>query len=88
MPGPPRRRVRSHDPYNVAGVAFPSRSVPDNGAGGYLRGTEGSRTLLEQIVMDEEGHKAWLELQIDLIERIGEQAYSAELVTFDESGDA
>jgi bacterioferritin len=38
--------------------------------------------------MDEEGHKAWLELQIDLIERIGEQAYSAELVTFDESGDA
>jgi hypothetical protein len=88
MPGPPRRRVRSHDPYNVAGVAFPSRSVPDNGAGGYLRGTEGSRTLLEQIVMDEEGHKAWLELQIDLIERIGEQAYSAEIVTFDEDGDA
>jgi hypothetical protein len=36
--------------------------------------------------MDEEGHKAWLELQIDLIERIGEQAYSAEIVTFDEDG--
>jgi hypothetical protein len=88
MPGPPRRRVRSHDPYNVAGVAFPSRSVPDNGAGGYLRGTEGSRTLLEQIVMDEEGHKAWLELQIELIERIGEQVYSVKLVSFDEGGDA
>jgi hypothetical protein len=87
MPGPPRRRVRSHDPYNVAGVAFPSRSVPDNGAGGYLRGTEGSRTLLEQIVMDEEGHKAWLELQIELIERIVEQAYSAKLITFGEDGD-
>ena len=85
MPGPSRRRVRSHDPYNVAGVAFPSRSVPDNGAGGYLRGTEGSRTLLEQIVMDEEGHKAWLELQI---ERIGEQVYSVKLVSFDEGGDA
>ena len=37
-------------------------------------GDIGSRTLFEQIVMDEEGHKAWLELQIDLIERIGEQA--------------
>ena len=47
-------------------------------------GDIGSRTLFEQIVMDEEGHKAWLELQIDLIERIGEQAYSANLVTFDE----
>ena len=51
-------------------------------------GDIGSRTLFEQIVMDEEGHKAWLELQIDLIERIGEQAYSAKLVTFDEGEDA
>ncbi len=51
-------------------------------------GDIGSRTLFEQIVMDEEGHKAWLELQIDLIERIGEQAYSANLVTFDEGEDA
>jgi bacterioferritin len=44
--------------------------------------------LLEQIVMDEEGHKAWLELQIELIERIGEQVYSVKLVSFDEGGDA
>ena len=51
-------------------------------------GDIGSRTLFEQIVMDEEGHKAWLELQIDLIERIGEQAYSAKLVTVDEGEDA
>jgi bacterioferritin len=51
-------------------------------------GDIGSRTLFEQIVMDEEGHKAWLELQIDLIERIGEQAYSAKLVTFEEGEDA
>jgi bacterioferritin len=41
----------------------------------------GSRMLFEQIALDEEGHKAWLELQIDLIERIGEQAYSAKLVS-------
>lgn len=42
----------------------------------------GSRMLFEQIAMDEEGHKAWLELQLDLIERIGEKAYSAKLVSF------
>lgn len=45
----------------------------------------GSRMLFEQIAMDEEGHKAWLELQLDLIERIGEQAYSAKLVVFDDA---
>lgn len=41
----------------------------------------GSRQLFEQIALDEEGHKAWLELQLDLIERIGEPAYSAKLVS-------
>jgi len=37
----------------------------------------GSRTLFEQIALDEEGHKAWLELQLNLIERLGEAVYSA-----------
>lgn len=37
----------------------------------------GSRTLFEKIALDEEGHKAWLELQLDLIERLGEAVYSA-----------
>ncbi|PQO33267.1 bacterioferritin [Blastopirellula marina] len=37
----------------------------------------GSRQLFEQIVLDEEGHMAWLELQLDLIERMGEAAYIA-----------
>lgn len=37
----------------------------------------GTRQLFEQIVMDEEGHMAWLELQLDLIERMGEAAYIA-----------
>ncbi|MBK0328074.1 bacterioferritin [Rhodobacteraceae bacterium F11138] len=41
----------------------------------------GSRMLFEKIAMDEEGHKAWLELQLDLIERIGERAYSAKMVS-------
>ncbi|MGH1576259.1 bacterioferritin [Planktotalea sp.] len=44
-------------------------------------GDLGSRQLFEQIALDEEGHKAWLELQLDLIERIGEPAYSAKLVS-------
>ena len=36
----------------------------------------GTRMLFEQIVLDEEGHAEWLDLQIDLIERLGEPAYS------------
>ncbi|MEZ6040739.1 MAG: bacterioferritin [Planctomycetaceae bacterium] len=35
----------------------------------------GTRTLFERIVLDEEGHMAWLELQLDLLRRIGEPAY-------------
>ncbi|TCP40537.1 bacterioferritin [Rhodovulum marinum] len=45
-------------------------------------GDIGSRTLFEKIVLDEEGHKSWLELQISLIKRLGEQAYSAKHVSF------
>lgn len=37
----------------------------------------GSRALFEKIVLDEEGHKAWLETQMGLLERLGEAAYSA-----------
>lgn len=35
----------------------------------------GSRMLFEKIVLDEEGHMAWLDLQLDLIARMGEPAY-------------
>lgn len=42
----------------------------------------GSRMLFETIALDEEGHKGWLELQLELIERLGEQAYSAKNVSF------
>ncbi len=38
-------------------------------------GDIGTRTLFERIVMDEEEHMSWLELQLDLLERIGEPAY-------------
>ncbi|GAB2208855.1 bacterioferritin [Roseibium sp. ROS1] len=47
-------------------------------------GDIGTRTLFEKIVLDEEGHKGWLELQLDLIERLGEKTYSAKLVDFGE----
>lgn len=39
-------------------------------------GDIGTRKLFESIAIDEEGHKAWLELQLDLIERLGEPLYS------------
>ena len=44
-------------------------------------GDIGSRTLFEQIVLDEEGHKSWLELQLSLIERLGEKSFSAKYVS-------
>lgn len=45
-------------------------------------GDIGTRALFEQIVLDEEGHKSWLELQLDLIDRLGEKTYSGKLVDF------
>jgi bacterioferritin len=44
-------------------------------------GDIGTRTLFEKIVLDKEGHKNWLELQLSLIERIGEKAFSAKYVS-------
>ncbi|PLW74919.1 bacterioferritin [Cohaesibacter celericrescens] len=44
-------------------------------------GDIGSRMLFEQIAVDEEGHKSWLELQLSLIERLGEKAFSAKYVS-------
>lgn len=37
----------------------------------------GTRTLFERITLEEEGHMDWLELQLDLLERMGEPAYMA-----------
>lgn len=44
-------------------------------------GDIGSRMLFEKIVLDEEGHKAWLDLQLNLLRKIGEQAYFAKYMT-------
>ena len=38
-------------------------------------GDIGTRTLFERIALDEEQHMSWLELQLDLLERMGEPAY-------------
>lgn len=51
----------------------------------YEAGDLGTRVLFEQIALDEEQHKAWLEAQLDLIERLGEKTYSAKFVTIGES---
>nr|WP_321445677.1 bacterioferritin [uncultured Cohaesibacter sp.] len=47
----------------------------------YDIGDIGSKALFEEIVLDEEGHKGWLELQLDLIERLGEKTYSAKFMS-------
>lgn len=44
-------------------------------------GDIGSRTLFERIALDEEGHKSWLELQLSLLERLGEAAFSAKYIS-------
>jgi len=45
------------------------------------KGDVGTRTLFEQILLDEEGHKSWLELQLSLLKRLGEQAFSSKYVS-------
>lgn len=49
--------------YTVA-----SRQASDNG-------DLGSRMLFERIAIEEEGHISWLELQLGLLQRMGEPAY-------------
>jgi bacterioferritin len=38
----------------------------------------GSETLLQTILTDEEGHADWIETQLTLIEKLGEQLYLAQ----------
>lgn len=44
-------------------------------------GDIGSRTIFEQIALDEEGHYSWLELQLDLLDRMGEPAFVSKHVS-------
>ena len=48
----------------------------------------GSRALFENIVLDEEGHWAWLDLQLNLLGRMGEPAFIAKYMSVEENGEA
>jgi bacterioferritin len=54
-------------------IAFYTQAAIQAGKDGDI----GTRNLFEKIAMDEEGHMSWLELQLDLIKRMGEPAYIA-----------
>lgn len=54
-------------------IAFYTQAAQQANAEGDI----GTRTLFEKIVLDEEGHMSWLELQLDLLARMGEPAYIA-----------
>jgi bacterioferritin len=41
----------------------------------------GSRMLFERIALDEEGHMSWLELQLDLLKRMGEPSYISKQIS-------
>ncbi|WP_171207744.1 MULTISPECIES: bacterioferritin [unclassified Ruegeria] len=44
-------------------------------------GDVGSRTLFERILLEEEGHKSWLETELSLLKRLGEATFSARYVS-------
>lgn len=46
-------------------------------------GDIGTRSVFEKILLDEEGHMAWLELQLDLLKRMGEPAYIAKYMSIE-----
>ncbi|QEG22677.1 bacterioferritin [Mariniblastus fucicola] len=54
-----------------AAIEFYSKAAREAADDGDL----GTRVLFERIALDEEEHMGWLELQLDLIERMGEPAY-------------
>ena len=58
-------------------IEFYTRAAQAAGAAGDI----GTRKIFEDIVLDEEGHMAWLELQLDLLRRIGEPTYVATHMT-------
>lgn len=45
----------------------------------------GSRQLFEKIALEEEHHMSWLELQLDLLQRMGEPAFISKYMSTDES---
>ncbi|MEP4031798.1 bacterioferritin [Roseibium polysiphoniae] len=58
-------------------IEFYTKASQDAAAAGDI----GSRVLFEKIALDEEGHMSWLELQLDLLDRIGEKTYISKHIT-------
>lgn len=50
-------------------------------------GDIGTRTLFERIALDEEQHMSWLELQLDLLQRMGEPAFISKHMPAPTAGD-
>ena len=46
----------------------------------YDKGDHGSRDMLEKILVGEESHADWLETQLDLMSKLGEERYLAEKI--------
>lgn len=61
-------------------IAFYTRASMQAAEDGDL----GTRALFERIALDEEGHMGWLELQLDLLKRMGEPAYIAKYMSVPE----
>lgn len=60
-------------------ITFYTQAASQAGAEGDL----GSRMLFERIAIDEEGHIGWLDLQLSLLQRMGEPAYIAKHMSAD-----
>ncbi len=44
-------------------------------------GDVGTKAIFERIILDEEGHSEWLDLQLNLLERMGEPAFIAKYMS-------
>lgn len=54
-------------------MSFYTEAARQAGAAGDI----GTRNLFERTALDEEGHMSWLELQLSLLDRMGEPAFTA-----------
>lgn len=54
-----------------AAIVFYTKAARQAGEAGDI----GSRALFERIVLDEEGHMSWLEMQLELLRKMGEGIY-------------
>ncbi len=64
-------------------IAFYTKAAREAYEGDDLK----SRRLFETIAVDEVGHKNWLDLQLNLMDRIGEHNYAAKFVSAGEAED-